>query len=72
MLELMARFAVEVRSPTLREVHLVRTEDMAELGPVIAVYQPDQFGWTKGVCNRAFVRFMCDCLNHIGQAGFSQ
>ena len=51
LLEVPAIFAAEERSPELFEEHWVRTEDLTELGPVMAVYQSDQFGWT---CIRTF------------------
>ena len=72
MLEVSAVFAVEEISPKPLEEDRVRSEDLAELGPVVLVYQPDQAGWGKGVSDRAVAQSMVDFLNHLGQAGCSQ
>ena len=72
VLEFTALVAGKQSFPKQFEGRLVCTEDLAELGTVLAVYQPNQVGRTKVVCNRPLAFSMRNWPNHFGQGCFSQ
>ena len=66
VLEFTALVAGKQSFPKLFEGRLVCTEDLAELNAVVAVYQPDQVGRAKVVCNRPLAFSMRNWPNHVG------